>query len=202
MKKILFLTNNEITKPFYEWLCAIEDNDVLLYSESFSLQQVKKINPDLIISYNYRHIIKEDVLNEFNKIINLHTSLLPYNRGANPNFWSFVEDTPKGVSIHLIDKGVDTGNILFQKEVFFDENIETLFSSYKMLHTEIQKLFIKNWDNLKINKLKSIKQVGFSTFHRQNQFEIIKSIIGENVYNIPIVELKRLFRKIPNDKNM
>ena len=61
---------------------------------------------DFIISFGYRHIIKEDIIDKFiNKIINLHISYLPYNKGADPNLWSYLENTPKGVTIHYIDKG-------------------------------------------------------------------------------------------------
>ena len=40
-------------------------------------------------------------------IVNLHISYLPFNRGSHPNYWSFVENTPKGVSIHEIDEQIE-----------------------------------------------------------------------------------------------
>jgi len=36
---------------------------------------------------------------------------------ADPNVWSFIEKTPKGVSIHYLDAGIDTGDIIAQKLV-------------------------------------------------------------------------------------
>jgi methionyl-tRNA formyltransferase len=44
-------------------------------------------------------------------------SYLPFNRGAHPNFWSFIEKTQAGVSIHKINKGIDTGNIILRKKI-------------------------------------------------------------------------------------
>lgn len=82
------------------------------------------------------------------QIFNLHISLLPYNRGASPNFFSFIENTPKGVTIHQIDEGLDTGPILAQKELFFDESKETFASSYEKLILEIQMLFKENWSSI------------------------------------------------------
>ena len=74
---------------------------------------------DLIFSFGFRQIIKAEKLKIVGcPIINLHISYLPYNRGAHPSFWSFYEDTPSGVSIHLIDNGIDTGPILYQKLIF------------------------------------------------------------------------------------
>lgn len=82
------------------------------------------------------------------QIFNLHISLLPYNREASPNFFSFIENTSKGVTIHQIDEGLDTGPILAQKELFFDESKETFASSYEKLILEIQMLFKENWSSI------------------------------------------------------
>lgn len=82
------------------------------------------------------------------QIFNLHISLLPYNREASPNFFSFIENTSKGVTIHQIDEGLDTGPILAQKELFFDESKETFASGYEKLILEIQMLFKENWSSI------------------------------------------------------
>ena len=102
---------------------------------------------DFIISFGYRKIIPIKILSSLKRpIINLHISYLPYNRGAYSNFWSFLKNTPKGVSIHEIDKGIDTGDILFRKKITFTLNKNTSFkSTYKILFNEIEKLFKKNY---------------------------------------------------------
>ncbi|MCD8568399.1 MAG: formyl transferase, partial [Geovibrio sp.] len=90
-------------------------------SERIDLPLIEEIKPDLIISYSYRYIIGEDVISAMNGgIINLHISYLPWNKGADPNIWSFLENTPKGVTIHKIDEGLDTGEILVQEELVFN----------------------------------------------------------------------------------
>ena len=113
MASVMFLTSNDNALALYEWLDKRED--VFLFHERISIEKVKELNPDWIISYNYKYIISQDVI-EFmdGKILNMHISLLPWNRGANPNFWSFVDDTPKGVTIHQINKGLDKGKIMYQ----------------------------------------------------------------------------------------
>lgn len=50
-------------------------------------------------------------------ILNLHPSLLPIGRGAHPISWSIIERKSQGITLHLIDKDVDTGQILFQKKI-------------------------------------------------------------------------------------
>ena len=52
-----------------------------------------------------------------NGTINLHPSLLPYDRGKHYNFWTIVDGTPFGVTIHFVDAGVDSGDILFQAPI-------------------------------------------------------------------------------------
>lgn len=115
-------------------------------------------NSDFIISYGYRHILKKDILDRFpNKAINLHISLLPWNRGADPNLWSFLEDTPKGVTIHYLDYGIDTGDILATQEVDYMPE-DTLRTSYERLSKTIEELFKKVWPNIRSEKHKSIPQ--------------------------------------------
>jgi len=127
---------------------------------------------DLIISFGLRKIIKSDILRKVKRpIINLHMSYLPFNKGANPNFWSFHDDTKKGVTIHEIDENLDTGPIIFQKEIKFnikkDKKI-TFKKSYNILFLEIEKLFIKNYKSIILNNYKIKKNNKFkSTAHRK-----------------------------------
>ncbi len=73
---------------------------------------------DLCVSFGYRKIIdKKHLLSFKRKPLNLHLSYLPFNRGAHPVFWSFIDNTPSGVTIHEINSKLDKGRILFQKKV-------------------------------------------------------------------------------------
>ena len=102
---------------------------------------------DLIICFGYRHIIKKEQIKKSScPIINLHVSYLPWNKGAHPNFWSHYEGTPSGVTIHEIDTGIDTGNIIFQKYVNFKDTENTFALTYSRLLLEIEDLFNKNID--------------------------------------------------------
>lgn len=61
-------------------------------------------------------IIKESVMLECNLgIINVHPGLLPEIRGNNPYVWAILEGKAQGVTVHFIDKGVDTGPILLKR---------------------------------------------------------------------------------------
>ena len=121
---------------------------------------------DFLISYGYRYIIQQDVLELMaGKNCNMHVSYLPWNRGADPNFWSFVDDTPKGVSIHVMDKALDTGPILCQEEVSFDDDA-TLRSSYSELHKAMVGLFEASWNKIRDGRLTSTAQPAGGSYHR------------------------------------
>lgn len=146
MKVILFLTNNDNALSLYNWLA--EREKVVLFRELLLEEDINRLNPKLIISYNYKPIIKSAVIDLCDRkeipILNLHISYLPWNKGLNPNYWSFVENTTKGVTIHRIVRGIDEGAILYRKEVKFDALEETFASTYQKLNEEIVSLFITN----------------------------------------------------------
>jgi methionyl-tRNA formyltransferase len=112
----------------------------------------------LIVSFGYKKILKKNLLKKLKRpVINLHMSYLPYNRGAYPNMWSFINNTPKGVSIHEIDSKIDNGPIIFRKKISFkNEQNQTLKSTYEILFEEIENLFIKNFYKILENKYKKI----------------------------------------------
>lgn len=163
--KILFLGPSD--SPVGEWLRKNDEN-VFLTEEKITKDFVIKSAFSFLISYGYRFILKKEILDLFpDKAINMHISLLPYNRGADPNFWSFIEGTPKGVTIHYLDQGVDTGDVIIQKEVsFISPEVETLSSSYNKLQKEIQNLFFQNWNSIKKQTNSRTPQEGVPTSHK------------------------------------
>lgn len=171
---IIFATNNENTTDLFRWL-AERGEKVYRFENKLTAAMVEGMRPDFIVSFNYRHIIPEEVLRLLpGRVINLHTSLLPFNRGAAPNFFSFYEDTPKGVTIHLVDEGLDTGDILCQKELIFDEAEETFASSYEILLAEIKQLFRENWQQIREGRIKPVKQEGSGTYHRRKDLDAVR----------------------------
>ena len=185
--KTLLLTSEGPSADLISWLTDVEGDEVITQLDKITPEHVDQVKPDFMVSYNYRYIIKEEVLNLLpDRAINMHISLLPWNRGADPNFWSIVEGSPKGVTIHRLDKGVDTGEILVQTEVEFDFSKETLTSSYLLLHQEIQKLFKENWSRIKSNSVQSVPQSHTGSTHLHQEFLEIQHILGEEGWDIPV----------------
>jgi phosphoribosylglycinamide formyltransferase-1 len=82
---------------------------------------------DLVVLAGYMHLLTKPFLTRFpGRIVNVHPSLLPAFPGAHPiedALAAGVETT--GVTVHLVDEGVDTGPILVQEQVLVEPR-ETL----------------------------------------------------------------------------
>lgn len=186
--KILFLGGKD--SLILDWLINIGES-VIQTSEKITpeFMYLHKIN--FIVCHGYIYILKKDILDLCpGRAINLHISYLPFNRGVDPNFWSFIENTPKGVTIHYLDEGVDTGDIIIQEKVEFNIKKETLATSYEKLQSVIQNLFKNNWENIKTKKIKSKKQIGVGTFHTNKDRTDLNYLLKDG-WNSLVSELEK-----------
>ncbi len=86
-------------------------------SDSNLQKWVQGLGPDLIVVYSMSQLLKANIFTipRFGTI-NLHSSLLPKYRGSNPWFWMYYcMDLNPGVTVHYIDEGEDTGDIIYQE---------------------------------------------------------------------------------------
>ena len=153
------------------WLRS-QGHIVTAHEGKLTPRQLDELDASFLVSYGYRYILDQPTLDRFpDRAVNLHISLLPWNRGADPNFWSFLEGTPKGVSVHFLDAGIDTGDIIAQAEVSFDVERETLATSYALLQRRIQALFRSTWPDLHLHRYSRTQQSGPGTSHRMKDKE-------------------------------
>ena len=85
--------------------------------------------------------------------------------------WSFIDDTPKGVTIHQMSTGLDRGAIICQREIEFDVSKETFESSYKKLNEIIIQLFKEHYDELITKTYKTVEQVSGGSEHNSKDLE-------------------------------
>ena len=185
MKKILFLGYSSKQTKIIDNLKENKNYQIFNTKNKIKSKDIESIN--LVIVFGYRHIISQDILKKAKKIINLHVSYLPYNRGAHPNFWSFAENTPSGISIHKIDEGIDTGNIIYQKLLDFELNKNkkklTFRKTFSTLISEIENLFMIKTKNILNNEYDEFKQIGNGTFHASNELPTILKSWDQNIFN-------------------
>ena len=106
-----------------------------------SVEIIKSLSPDLIVVAAFGQIISQRILDipKFGSI-NVHASLLPKYRGAAPINWVIIQgEKETGVTTMLMDKGLDTGNILLQRklEIFPEENAGELHDRLAFLGAEV-----------------------------------------------------------------
>ncbi len=160
-KRILFLGYDQTQTKLIDALIA---NKCAVNHTKDKIDVIKGY--DCVISYGYRHILKQSTIDGCEcPVFNLHISYLPYNRGAHPNFWSFYENTPSGVTIHLIDSGIDTGPIVLQKYINFKQADDTFVKTYAVLIKSMEDLFLEFIPSLLNDTWTAKKQRGKGTLH-------------------------------------
>jgi methionyl-tRNA formyltransferase len=163
-------------------------------SEKITLEMIKKINPELIVLHGCHTILSEDIIKSYpKKIVNCHGALLPWNRGAHPNLWSVIENTPKGGTIHMIDENIDMGEVIAQKEIDLEDN-ETLSSSYWKIRDLLEDMFITNWNNIKNNTWVSLSiDWSVGTLHYRKDLKKVENLLI-NGWDTKICELKNMIK--------
>ena len=146
---------NKITfSPVKEF--ALQNNLKIFQPEKISKndefkEEIKKLEPDLVVVVSYGVILPKSFL-DIPKLgcINLHPSMLPKYRGAAPIQWAILNgDETTGVTIMYLDQGMDSGDIIEQKEVTIDPDETTgeLWIRLSKLGAEMLLGTIKNIDN-------------------------------------------------------
>lgn len=97
------------------------------------LSQIAAFECDIFVSMSFDQIFKEPLISMPRlKSINCHAGKLPFYRGRNVLNWVLINDEKSfGISVHYIDSGIDTGDIILQRE--FPISDEDCYST--LLHT-------------------------------------------------------------------
>lgn len=123
------------------------------------IYSLKKLDPVFCFSFYYRKIFKEQLITLPSEgFINIHPSLLPKYRGPVPSMWALLNgDFETGVTLHNIDKGIDSGDIIAQKKVKIDSTISGFELNNKLME-EGSRLFEKTLPLILSNRVKRVKQ--------------------------------------------
>jgi methionyl-tRNA formyltransferase len=118
-------------------------------NSEFVVQKVKNIKPDLLISVHFSKLIKKELIAiPLLGCLNLHPSLLPFYRGMAPQHWPIINGEKKtGITVHFIDEGIDTGNIVLQREITLTEN---------MYVSDLQLLWTKEYQTIMHDAVKLV----------------------------------------------
>jgi len=150
---------------------------------------IYKMNPDLISAVHFQKILKKNII-QIPKYgcINLHPSLLPNYRGLAPIQWPIINgDKQTGVTVHFINEGVDTGDIILQHKINITNDMYVSDLQLKLL--EVYKFVVKDVIGLMVKgkmKLTSQKELKGSYFgklkHKECEINLEKGVIS--AYNL------------------
>lgn len=176
--------------PLIDWLRAQGDT-VIATSAALEPEFCERNPADFLLSFGYGHIVRREVLQYFaERAVNLHPSILPWNRGQDPNFWSFVDQTPKGVTLHFMDEGVDTGDIIAQQSMPVLAG-DTLRTTYDRLQQMMPALLQQHWPQIRRGCCPRRPQAGRATFHRRADKNELFARLPAG-WDTPVVDLPQL----------
>jgi methionyl-tRNA formyltransferase len=130
--KVIFSPVKELTLQF--GLPLFQPENV---KEEAVHEKLRGLGPDLFVAVAYGKILPKSLLNiPKYGAVNVHASLLPKYRGAAPMAWTILKgEKVTGVTTMMMDEGMDTGDILVQKEIPVEEE-----ETGETLHDKLAKL--------------------------------------------------------------
>ena len=145
-----------LTKKGIERGVEVLDNNI---NSEGNLLKITNFQPDYVISLQYDQIMVKDVIDiPSHGVLNLHFSSLPKYRGVVPIAHAMINCEEKaGVSLHYIDVGIDTGDLIAQAETEIEET-DTGRTLYEKLTKMGIELFKGNYINMLTFNLNRKKQ--------------------------------------------
>ena len=162
------------------------------------IRDISKLKPNLFFINSYSMIFKKDLLEiPNNGVLNIHSSLLPKNRGPNPIQWGIINgDKFAGVTLHLVDEGIDTGPIIDQLKTKININDtwvtlsnKILILMNKLLKKNIQNILKNNWISKPQNEAIATKNFRLNSKFPKINFSSMNDI---QIYNLIRAQVKPL----------
>ncbi len=131
-----------------------EKNNISVYQpitlkDEKVIEQIKNFYPDIIVTAAYGKILPKSILDiPPYGCLNIHASLLPKYRGAAPINWAIFNGEKKtGITIILMDEGMDTGPIIIQQklDILDEDNAITLSKKLSKLGAELLVKILPLW---------------------------------------------------------
>lgn len=142
------------------------DNTLIKYSEDYSIdyfkfqnvnsvtaiEKIASYNCDLLVSMSFNQIFKDELIHLTPKgIINCHAGKLPFYRGRNILNWALINGEKEfGITVHFVDDGIDTGDIILQRtfeikeEYDYSDLLNISYSACADILYDSLKLFLNN----------------------------------------------------------
>ncbi len=134
----------------------------------------------------FGHLIPQEIISRLSpSLVNLHPSLLPLGRGADPVAWAIMEREKQGATIHVVEETLDTGPIILQTEIPTNFGMSS-GQIYKLASEELMRLY-KMFHEIWPDTPPFRPQMGRKTYHTSSELESLRKeiLIGsQNTENI------------------
>jgi|GEM_PF-1258469 len=141
-------------------------------------RKLYELNTDLLISAYFDQILHQDVFEiPEHGSINFHPGYLPSNPGPAPTFWALAENRPIGSTVHFIDSGIDTGNIIL-REMISAGSSDSVIGLEHRIFSEAHVLTLKAMSMIENNTLKVIpvdEEREYRSYPTKNAFVNLKA---------------------------
>jgi hypothetical protein len=145
---------------------------------------------DAILCFGYNKLLMPEVLST-TTAINVHCGLLPLDRGPNPHLWSTLRGTNRGVSIHFIDDGVDTGDIIAQRQLPMPGEDVTFGQSFDHIVGDACSLLSETWPHVRNNDYIRRRQREGGSCHSLNDQKPLDDMWSDEYTTLPIDQFRR-----------
>ncbi len=144
------------------------------------IEGLRRFLPDVVINQT-EFLLKEEILSVPKiGIINRHASLLPHFRGRLGSWWSHAAEPPEyGVTIHFVDKEIDSGPVIIRKKFEIDPRVS---------YSRALDLLFKDAPALMLEALDKVQEAGFVPASNQYQ--------GSRTYLFPTLEEVKAYRAL------
>ncbi len=201
---IILVKRNSKLVPLNERLCQERNIEYIkIYDTNtnylINQLQLRKISLGIVASYN--QIFKANMLNALRDgFINVHPSILPFYKGANPIFWQIKDLNDEfGVTIHRINEKIDDGEILAQTKVnlsdTYDSDVifnEIALAAAQLLIEVIKKYTCFNKLSAFTNEEIALSEKGFyNPKPVESDFEVFVLEINPFILNKLVMRLKK-----------
>lgn len=182
--------SNNYHNKFYSyralaWKRKLNIRTVVDVNSKGFMRILKKEKVNLIVSVYFNQILKDFVIDTANKgVINIHPAYLPDYKGVSPVFWSLANgEKYAGVTVHYINKGIDTGNIIAREKVKiarFDTE-DSLYWRIGKIGSPLLAASVKKIEN---GKVKPIPNIGGRYFSLPSKEAVSKYRKNRTFFNI------------------
>ena len=193
VKKIRILGPKSRNESIRKKLCE-QGFEVIVSPDPYDADSVDEFSPDIILSSGYDRLLRPKTIQKYSqRVINLHAAYLPWARGIGTTLFATILRYPYGVSVHFINEGLDTGNLIARKIVQTEQD-DTLRTFYSKLLSATEDLFFESFPKIVSGQTNGVPQEELgeiNTNRSRLQFESVMDICP-NGYDTLIVDLEKL----------